>query len=138
MVKDIVKDGGKKDRNVAGRKKYPIDEEKVEKPEEKEVDESDEAVTAEMNSILKMSPGSSLPPKPLPTKKSPLTNQTHSNHLLQILLRLLPQSQINPPNKILHNTHPLRRRARQAPSRPRAAGPSSDHDGPKDGAECAG
>ncbi|KFY88036.1 hypothetical protein V500_06604, partial [Pseudogymnoascus sp. VKM F-4518 (FW-2643)] len=55
VVKDIVKDGkGGKDRNVAGRKKYPIpevEEGKVEKP-----DESEEAVTAEMNGILKMSP----------------------------------------------------------------------------------
>ncbi|OBT50295.1 hypothetical protein VE04_09192, partial [Pseudogymnoascus sp. 24MN13] len=55
----IVKDSGKgaKDRNVAGRKKYPIEEEKgkVVKEEEK-VDDSDEAVTVEMNSILKMSP----------------------------------------------------------------------------------
>ncbi|KFZ02346.1 hypothetical protein V501_09597, partial [Pseudogymnoascus sp. VKM F-4519 (FW-2642)] len=57
--KEIVKDSGKgaKDRNVAGRKKYPIEEEKgkVVKEEEK-VDDSDEAVTVEMNSILKMSP----------------------------------------------------------------------------------
>ncbi|OBT70918.1 hypothetical protein VF21_10201 [Pseudogymnoascus sp. 05NY08] len=55
--KDIVKDSGKgaKDRNVAGRKKYPIEDEKVVVKEEK-VDDSDEAVTVEMNSILKMSP----------------------------------------------------------------------------------
>ncbi|OAF62754.1 hypothetical protein VC83_00859 [Pseudogymnoascus destructans] len=61
--KEIVKDSGKgakgaKDRNVAGRKKYPIAEEGkvVEKQEKEKVDESDEAVTAGMNGILKMSP----------------------------------------------------------------------------------
>ncbi|OBT67855.1 hypothetical protein VE03_02571 [Pseudogymnoascus sp. 23342-1-I1] len=58
VVKDIVKDGkGAKDRNVAGRKKYPIPDEEVKVKEvEKKVDDSDEAVTAEMNGILKMSP----------------------------------------------------------------------------------
>ncbi|KFY65589.1 hypothetical protein V497_01362 [Pseudogymnoascus sp. VKM F-4516 (FW-969)] len=55
--KEIVKDAGAgkgKDRNVAGRKKYPIPDVEEGKPEKP--DESDEAVTAEMNSILKMSP----------------------------------------------------------------------------------
>ncbi|KFY70444.1 hypothetical protein V499_09166 [Pseudogymnoascus sp. VKM F-103] len=60
--KEIVKDSGKgaKDRNVAGRKKYPIAEEgKTVVKEEEKPDDSDEAVTVEMNSILKMSPSSS-------------------------------------------------------------------------------
>ncbi|KFY26407.1 hypothetical protein V493_04108 [Pseudogymnoascus sp. VKM F-4281 (FW-2241)] len=56
VVKDIAKDGkgvkGPTDRNVAGRKKYPIPEE----PESGQIDDSEEAVTAEMNGILKMSP----------------------------------------------------------------------------------
>lgn len=64
VVKDIVKDGkGVKDRNVAGRKKYPIPEDEVKDGKVEKVDDSDEAVTAEMNGILKMSPSSSpLPP----------------------------------------------------------------------------
>jgi glutaredoxin len=80
--KDIVKDGGKggKDRNVAGRKKYPIaaEEGKVVKEEKKREkqnpDDSEEAVTAEMNSILKMSPSSSPLPQRSPSqrKENPL------------------------------------------------------------------
>lgn len=77
VVKDIVKDAkGGKDRNVAGRKKYPIpdaEEEKVEKP-----DESDEAVTAEMNGILKMSPSESPNPSLTP-KKLQLTQRQSSS-----------------------------------------------------------
>lgn len=67
VVKDIVKDGkGTKDRNVAGRKKYPIPEDEVKDAKVEKVDDSDEAVTAEMNGILKMSPSSSPhPPAPL-------------------------------------------------------------------------
>ena len=67
VVKDIVKDGkGGKDRNVAGRKKYPIPEVEEGKVEKEKVDESEEAVTAEMNGILKMSPSSSTPCAHLP------------------------------------------------------------------------
>ncbi|KFY72848.1 hypothetical protein V498_10073, partial [Pseudogymnoascus sp. VKM F-4517 (FW-2822)] len=127
VVKDIVKDGkGAKDRNVAGRKKYPIPEDEVKEAKAEKVDDSDEAVTAEMNGILKMSP-------------NPPANPTvHSHHLLQILLRLLAQSQANPPHQVRHYTDPLRRGAGQAPPRRRAAGAPCDHDGAQDGAECVG
>ncbi|KFY37896.1 hypothetical protein V494_04596 [Pseudogymnoascus sp. VKM F-4513 (FW-928)] len=81
VVKDIVKDAkGRGDRNVAGRKKYPIGEEKGVAKEE--VDGSDEAVTAELNSILKMAPSSSPLPFYLPPKPPSSSNAQKQNHKL--------------------------------------------------------
>lgn len=75
VVKDIVKDGKGRDRNVAGRKKYPIPEVEEGKVEKEKVDESEEAVTAEMNGILKMSPSSS----PLPRLPRAIEQRTPAN-----------------------------------------------------------
>jgi hypothetical protein len=51
-------DGGSAgaDRNVAGRKKYPIDDDGVQKPVGKEETEEEHEVEVELNSILKRSP----------------------------------------------------------------------------------
>jgi hypothetical protein len=120
-VKDSVE--GPESKSVAGRVKMdsdkvpgvaqqggrPRDQAAMKEHETPE----DHEVEIEMNAILKKSPSRS--PVTLPCYAHLLT--LHSDHLLQILLPLLQESEAHPPREVPHRTRTVCRRARPEPHR---------------------